>query len=227
MNPLTSSANWRCLTTCLLLLTICGTMFPQESKSKSMQSVSLTEPEVKALSQDQTKALAAGSVAPGGCEFPTGWTARDVGKDPKTPPSHCSANCIHLMVISPSPIIANINQPVTVNFSTNNKALGGPNAVCASAGKVSWGDGSPDQDMPSHPWNACGVAAGEINFLPTNPHAPNVPLTHPYATAGQYCLSATMWGNHKYHGDGSCSYDCTVSQAVTVTVRDVPPQPNK
>jgi hypothetical protein len=69
------------------------------------------------------------------------------------------------------------------------------------------------------------VAASEIDFLTTNPHAPNVSLKHTYLTAGQYCLSASMWGNHKYHGNGSCSYDCTVSQAVTVVVRDVPPSP--
>lgn len=155
-------------------------------------------------------------------KYPNGATAIDRGRDPKTDESHCRNNCAAgPLRIDPSPALGNIGQDLAINFRLD-KILGGPNAVCGSNGKVDWGDGTTT-DMPSDPWRNCdGNASGMLHDTVGKP--PNYTLHHKYGTAGEYCLSAYVWGNHKYHGDGSCSYDCQVQGDIHVSIRDTLPK---
>ena len=159
------------------------------------------------------------------CAFPKGQSAHDVGRGIGTDEGHCASQCAQSMAVAPSPVVGNINQQLDVNFRVN-RVLGGANQVCASNGTIDWGDGTPQTTMPSDAWTNCdGKPSGIIHN--TVGKAVNVTMSHSYATAGEYCVSASVWGNHKYDGAGSCSYDCTVSSNAPVLIRDVPPLKQK
>ena len=128
---------------------------------------------------------------------------------------HCETNCAQSLNISgPDPISANVDQTISVTFFTN-RALGGPNTLCTSTGAVNWGDGPTNEDMPTGHTQDCGSDQPKIAGM--NP--PSVTMTHKYSKPGRYCLSAIMSGSHKYEGDGTCSYDCTLRADKIVTVR--------
>jgi hypothetical protein len=166
------------------------------------------------------KSVAVVSAAAPACAYSPGRSAGDVGRDPKTNPSHCAVNCANSLTIAPVPVVGNINQDLGVTFLVD-RILGGPNQVCTSNGQVDWGDGTSTA-MPSDPWMDCDKRPTSM-LHDTLGKPVNVTLHHTYSTAGQYCVSARVYGNHKYDGNGSCSYDCTISNSDTVIIRDVPP----
>jgi hypothetical protein len=169
-----------------------------------------------------TKAAMPKSAATPACKYTSGRSAGDVGRDPKTNPSHCAVNCANSLAIAPVPVVGNINQDLGINFTVD-RILGGPNQVCTSNGQVDWGDGTSTA-MPSDPWTDCDKRPSSI-LHDTVGKPVNVTLHHTYATAGQYCVSGRVYGNHKYDGQaaGSCSYDCTITNSNTVIIRDTPP----
>jgi hypothetical protein len=149
------------------------------------------------------------------CAFKTGYEAvgrGDAGRAKFN--GHCEQNCIKAMHISgPDPIEVRVNETLSASFFTDG-ALGGPNDRCASSGAVNWGDG-PNEPMPNEKITAgCGVGHTKI----AGSDVPSVTMTHAYTKPGRYCLSASMFGNHKYDGDGSCSYDCVVRADKVVIV---------
>lgn len=151
----------------------------------------------------------------GQCKYPNGYDAIDVGRDPKTNDGNCALQCARVLAISPVNGSGKVNTPITLNFRTQT-VLGGRNTICTSSGTVDWGDGL-QTNMPSDPWTNCdGKPSGVVHNTVSTPV--DVTLAHSFPTAGQYCVSASVWGNHKYDGDGSCSYDCTVSANMYVTV---------
>jgi hypothetical protein len=163
-------------------------------------------------------AMPSGQHEPNGqvsCAFQTGSEAIGRGDSGRAKfNGHCESNCIKALHISgPTPMTAAVNESVSVTFFTDG-ALGGPNDRCASAGAVNWGDG-PNEPMPSEKiTTGCGVGHTKI----AGSDVPSVTMTHKYTKPGTYCLSAQMFGNHKYDGDGSCSYDCVVRANKNVTV---------
>src|SRR3984885_8798460 len=168
----------------------------------------------------QRKSATTVNTAASPCKYSPGRSAGDVGRDRKTNPSHCAVNCANSLAIAPVPVVGNVNQDLGVNFSVD-RILGGPNQVCTSNGQVDWGDGTSTA-MRSDPWTDCDNRPTSV-LHDTVGKAVNVTLRHTYTTAGQYCVSARVYGNHKYDGDGSCSYDCTIANSNTVIIRDVPP----
>jgi len=233
----------RSLASLLLLLAICGSMYTQQpvsqpsptptptpsSKAKSSTSAKSATTATKPYSQPlratprwlRAELSAAQISAAGQCRYTDGYDAIDVGRGRGTDEAHCFLNCSHgPLKIAPSPVIGNINQDLAINFWIDD-VLGGPNQVCASNGTVDWGDGT-SSPMPSAPWTDCDRRpSGMLHDTVGKP--PNYTLHHTYVTAGEYCVSARIWGNHKYHGAGSCSYDCTVTGSAQVVIHDVKP----
>ncbi len=158
----------------------------------------------------------------GSCRYPNGYAAINRGKSTnKDPSGHCEENCSQgPLRIDPSPIVGNINQDLAINFRLD-QVLGGPNAVCASNGTIDWGDGT-QEPMPHVSWIDCDRKPADM-LRDTVGKPPNYTLHHTYRTAGEYCVSAQVWGNHKYDGVGSCSYDCSVSANAAVIIRDTAP----
>ena len=152
----------------------------------------------------------------GRCEYENGYTAVEIARDRKTADAQCARQCATVLAISPASPSVRINKPITLNFRTQT-VLGGTNTICQSSGSVDWGDGSPQTHMPADPWTACDKVRREIVHN-SNGNPIDVTLTHSFPTAGMYCVSAQVWGNHKYDGNGSCSYDCYVYANTYVTV---------
>jgi hypothetical protein len=142
------------------------------------------------------------------------------GRSLYTSSSHCEDNCVGAskMHMSPQSITVAVGGTVTFTIWLDSQ-LGGPNMICASNGIVDWGDGTTEK-MPDHPITDCdGKPSGELDDGSTGSHVPKVVMTHQYKNPGPKCPSAKIWGNHKYSGDGACSYDCQVTADAHVMVQ--------
>jgi hypothetical protein len=144
----------------------------------------------------------------------------DPGRGAHTRLSHCGENCVGASKMHMSPPSINVSVGEVVTFTIwLDSPLGGPNMICASNGVVDWGDGATEK-MPDHAIRDCdGRPSSELDDASTGSHVPKVVMTHTYSNVGPKCPSAKIWGNHKYSGDGSCSYDCQVTADAHVMVQ--------
>jgi len=99
--------------------------------------------------------------------------------------------------ISPAHAYVGAGTAVTMYFTPH---LPSPDAVIYTFSDVSWGD--------------------KIEKLP-DPVVNNktYSLTHIYTTKGDYVVRADAGAQHKYEGDGSCSYECCTEGTAIITVQ--------
>jgi len=97
--------------------------------------------------------------------------------------------------ISPAHAVVKAGKSVTLSFTPH---LPSPDAVIYTFGVVNWGD--------------------TVEALPEVGNDKTVTLTHTYKTKGDYTVRAAAGAQHKYQGDGSCSYQCCTETSATVTV---------
>lgn len=152
------------------------------------------------------------------CKYQTGYYAKDVGGGNSIAGKngHCGSNCVQKLNMAPVDSTAYIGDDLSLTFWVD-APLGGPNMRCVSAATVDWGDGSSEQ-MPSEAANDCGVGDYKIK----RGNIPKVKVSHHYDSPGVYCVSAEMWGNHKYDGQVSCSSDCFVRAQTIIKIFEKP-----